>query len=122
MMLGYRVRRGYYLPEAMQVFNRGQSGGPYWFWSGWNVAGMIAWVGSAIAALLTVNIPGHFVGPLGHIAGDVDISLVAAVALPLLMYPGFLRLFPEPCAVFGPDGPWLVPCRDVPVAVVRSRR
>ena len=31
MMIGYLVRRGFYLPEAMQVFNRGQVGGPYWF-------------------------------------------------------------------------------------------
>jgi purine-cytosine permease-like protein len=122
MMLGYCMRRGYYLPEAMQVFNRGQYGGPYWFWNGWNVAGMGAWIASAIAALLTVNIPGHFVGPLGRLAGDLDLSLVAAVVLPVFLYPLFLRLFPEPRAVFGPDGPWLMPCSDVPVLAVRDRR
>jgi len=44
MILGYVVRRGYYMPEAMQVFNRGQRGGPYWFHGGWNLAGMGAWL------------------------------------------------------------------------------
>jgi purine-cytosine permease-like protein len=43
MTIGYFVRRGYYLPEAMQVFNRGQKGGPYWFSYGWNVPGAVAW-------------------------------------------------------------------------------
>src|SRR3984885_15136491 len=61
MIIGYFVRRGFYLPEAMQVFNRGQQGGPYWFRAGWNVPGMTAWLLSATFALLTVNMPGHYV-------------------------------------------------------------
>jgi purine-cytosine permease-like protein len=121
MMIGYRVRRGYYLPEAMQVFNRGQSGGEYWFRNGWNFAGMAAWIGSAVVALLTVNIPGHFVGPLGQLAGDVDVSLLAAVVLPALLYPLCLWLFPEPRAVFGPRGPWGVPAPERAVAPLRTR-
>jgi purine-cytosine permease-like protein len=122
MMIGYLVRRGYYLPEAMQVFNRGQTGGPYWFCGGWNIAGMTAWVLSAGLALLTVNSPGQFVGWLGNIAGGVDVSLVAALILPAILYPLCLLLFPEPRGVFGPDGPRFVPASNRPVAPVVGER
>jgi purine-cytosine permease-like protein len=121
MIVGYATRRGYYLPEAMQVFNRGQIGGPYWFARGWNVAGMSAWLVSAALALLAVNIPGHFVGWLGSLAGGVDLSLLVAIVLPALLYPALLYVFPDPRAVFGPRGPRGVPAADAPIAPVVSR-
>jgi len=117
------VRRGFYIPDAMQIFNRGQTGGPYWFTRGWNVAGMSAWIVSSIVALLTVNIPGHFVGWLGSLAGGVDVSLVAALILPAVLYPVCLKLFPEPRAIYGPAGSRFIPTIDVPIApIVGSRR
>ena len=122
MMLGYVTRRGYYLPEAMQVFNRGQSGGAYWFYRGWNLAGMLAWWVSAGLALLMVNMPGHFVGWLGNLAGGLDLSLLAALVLPALLYPALLWVFREPRGVFGPLGPRGVPCSDVALAPVVAER
>src|SRR3984893_8728346 len=123
MIIGYIVRRGFYIPDAMQIFNRGQTGGPYWFTRGWNVAGMSAWIVSSIVALLTVNIPGHFVGWLGSLAGGVDVSLVAALILPAVLYPVCLKLFPEPRAIYGPAGSRFIPTIDVPIApIVGSRR
>ncbi len=121
MILGYFVRRGFYLPEAMQVFNRGQQGGPYWFRGGWNVPGMAAWLVSAGLALLMVNMPGHFVGWLGHLAGSLDVSLLAALGMPALLYPALLHLYPEPRAVFGPRGPRGVPAADSAVAPLTAR-
>jgi purine-cytosine permease-like protein len=118
MMIGYLVRRGYYLPEAMQVFNRGQKGGPYWFHGGWNLPGMIAWIVSSGLALVTVNSPGQFVGWLGNLAGGVDISLLAALVLPALLYPLCLWIFPEPAGVFGPEGSRLAPVSDRPIAPI----
>lgn len=118
MMIGYVTRRGYYLPEAMQVFNRGQRGGAYWFHRGWNVAGIVAWISSSLLALLLVNSPGQFVGWLGHLAGDVDTSLLAALVLPAAIYPACLYLFPEPRAVYGPLGPRFVPSSDSPITPV----
>jgi purine-cytosine permease-like protein len=120
MMIGYVVRRGYYLPEAMQVFNRGQTGGPYWFTGGWNIAGMSAWVISSALALMLVNIPGHFVGWLGNSVGGVDCSLLAALVLPALLFPLCLLLFPEPRAIYGPDGPRCVRAMDTPIAPIVS--
>jgi len=121
MMIGYYVRRGWYQPDAMQVFNRGQHGGLYWFYRGWNLQGVIAWIFSALLALLMVNMPGHFVGWLGRIAGDLDLSLLAALVLPALLYPALLYLSPEPRAVFGPLGPRGVPSADRAIAPVFDR-
>ncbi len=121
MMIGYYVRRGWYDPDAMQVFNRGQRGGLYWFSGGWNVQGMTAWILSATLALLMVNMPGHFVGWLGHLAGDLDLSLLAALVLPALLYPALLHLVPEPRAVFGPRGARGVPTRNTAIAPVVGR-
>ncbi len=122
MMIGYLVRRGFYLPEAMQVFNRGQTGGPYWFTVGWNIPGMSAWMISSVLALMMVNIPGHFVGLLGNAAGGIDLSLLAALVLPAVLYPICLRLFPEPLAVYGPLGPRFVRAIEGPVAPIVSAR
>jgi purine-cytosine permease-like protein len=121
MIIGYVVRRGFYLPEAMQVFNRGQHGGPYWFRNGWNVPGMVAWLVSASIALAMVNMPGHFVGWLGFVAGDWDASLLAALGVPALLYPVLLYLYPEPRAVFGPKGSRGVPSADSDVAPIAAR-
>ena len=121
MIIGYIVRRGFYLPDAMQVFNRGEQGGPYWFRNGWNVPGMTAWLLSAGFALLLVNMPGHFVGWLGRLAGDLDVSLLAALIMPALLYPLLLHWYPEPRAVFGPNGPRGVPLAEASVAPVTVR-
>jgi purine-cytosine permease-like protein len=82
---------------------------------------VIAWIFSALLALLMVNMPGHFVGWLGRIAGDLDLSLLAALVLPALLYPALLYLFPEPRAVFGPLGPRGVPAADTAIAPVLDR-
>jgi purine-cytosine permease-like protein len=121
MIIGYFVRRGWYVPEAMQVFNRGQRGGLYWFSGGWNLPGVTAWLLSAVLALLMVNIPGHFVGWFGQLAGDVDLSLLAALVLPAILYPVLLWIAPEPRAVFGPHGPRGVPTAATPIAPVVDR-
>jgi hypothetical protein len=82
---------------------------------------MMAWLASASIALLMVNMPGHFVGWLGHVAGDLDVSLLAALLMPALLYPALLFVFPEPAAVFGPKGPRGVPSSHRPVAPVAAR-
>jgi purine-cytosine permease-like protein len=122
MMIGYVIRRGFYLPDAMQVFNRGQIGGAYWFHRGCNVAGMTAWIASSLVALMLVNIPGHFTGWIAGLAGGIDASLLAALILPALLYPLCLILFPEPLEAYGPQGPRLFRALDVPPTPLRSAR
>lgn len=130
LTLGYLVRRGWYDPDGLQVFNRGQRGGIYWFTRGLNWRGMVAWLVPAGVAMLFVNLPGQFEGPLRNLAADigistlagVDLSLVVALVLAVAVYLGLLWLFPEPRHVFGPHGSRWVPSRDAPVPPVKQVR
>ena len=77
MTLGFLMRRGWYDVDALQVFNRRQRGGAYWFTRGVNARGMAAWLPAAMIGLLFVNIPGQFEGPLRNVAEDAGISRLA---------------------------------------------
>lgn len=103
MLLGLLTRRGWYCPDDLQVFTRGETGGRYWFSHGWNWRGMGAWIPSALVGLCFVNLPGQFVGPLGNLAGGIDISLPVTLGLAALVYLALLSVFPESPAVYGPD-------------------
>ena len=105
MLIGLLVRRGWYHPDDLQVFTRGEKGGRYWFSHGWNWRGLGAWIPSALVGLCFVNLPGQFVGPLGNLAGGIDISLPVTLGLAALTYLGLLSLFPESPLVYGPNDP-----------------
>ncbi|WP_312936976.1 cytosine permease [Pseudomonas sp.] len=105
MILGLIVRRGHYHADDLQVFTRGERGGCYWFQHGWNWRGLGAWIPSAATGLCFVNLPGQFVGPLGNLAGGIDISLPLTLGMAALLYLTLLNLFPEPANVYGPAGP-----------------
>ena len=104
MIIGFITRRGFYLSDDLQVFNRGGRGGHYWFSHGWNWRAMGAWVPSALTGLSFVNLPDQFVGPLGQLAGGLDISLPVALTMACALYVALLQCFPEPDAVYGPRG------------------
>jgi hypothetical protein len=53
---------------------------------------------------------------------DLDLSLLAALVLPAILYPVCLAVFPEPRQVFGPDGPRWVRALDKPIAPVTKAR
>jgi cytosine/uracil/thiamine/allantoin permease len=119
MIIGYVVRRGWYLPEHLQVFNRGQRGGIYWFTRGVNWRALGAWIPSALVAILMVNIPGQFVGPWSGWFDGVDASLPAAVVLSAVIYTVLLALFPEPRHAYGPEGPRFVRTVERPIVGVQ---
>ncbi len=104
MVIGYVTRRGYYLADDLQVFNRGLRGGHYWFTHGWNVRAMGAWLPAAFVGLAFVNLPGQFVGPLGNLAGGLDLSVPLSLAVGGMLYFALLTLYPEPDGVYGPHG------------------
>lgn len=133
MTIGFVQRRGHYLPDHVQVFNRGQRGGAYWFSRGVNWRSMAAWIASAAIGLLFVNLPGQFTGPLRNVAEDagltslagVDISLLVAMVLAAVLYVTFLTLFPEPRGVYGERGPRFfraAPSDDQPITQAGARR
>ncbi|MCV7173012.1 MULTISPECIES: purine-cytosine permease family protein [Mycolicibacterium] len=121
MMIGWVARRGWYDSDALQVFNRRQRGGRYWFDHGWNWRGLGAWLVSAAMSICFVNLPGQFVGPLGDLAGGIDLSIPVGLGLAAVLYPALLRLFPEPADAFGPDGPRFFPAgpaAGIPITTV----
>ncbi|WP_455921343.1 purine-cytosine permease family protein [Pseudomonas putida] len=103
MLIGLLVRRGWYCPDDLQVFTRGEQGGRYWFHHGWNWRGLGAWIPSALVGLCFVNLPGQFVGPLGDLAGGIDISLPVTLGLAAVVYLVLLKLVPESAEVYGPN-------------------
>ncbi|WP_396923521.1 purine-cytosine permease family protein [Mycolicibacterium sp.] len=118
MMIGWFTRRGWYDSDALQVFNRRQRGGRYWFTHGWNWRGLGAWLVSAALSICFVNLPDQFVGPLGNLAGGIDLSIPIGLGLAAVLYPALLWAFPEPRDAFGPDGPRGIPAgapADIPI-------
>lgn len=122
MTVGYFVRRGFYRPDDLQVFNRGQRGGVYWFTRGVNWRAMSAWLVAAGLGLSMAN-TSLIAGPLRNVAGGVDVSLVVALVAAFVVYSVLLLAFPEPGYVFGPAGPRVVPTVDrVPAPVEDNPR
>jgi purine-cytosine permease-like protein len=73
----------------------------------------------ALVGLCFVNLPGQFVGPLGELAGGIDLSLPVTLGLAGVLYLILLNLFPEPAGVYGPQGPRWVRC-STPVKPVTT--
>jgi hypothetical protein len=111
MAIGYFVRRGYYDAGDLQVFNRGQVGGRYWFNSGVNWRALGSWVIAAGVGLMFANYPPVIDGPWKNLANGIDLSLVSAITVAAVLYLLSLVIWPEPDYVFGPKGPRLVPSR-----------
>jgi purine-cytosine permease-like protein len=101
MVIGHFRRKAYYDVDDLQVFNRGQRGGIYWFWHGINFRGLGVWAVSATAGLLCSSNT-WYVGPGAAALGGVDVSFVAAGVVAGVLYPLALRLFPEPVELMGP--------------------
>ena len=121
MMIGYLHRRGHYLPDDLQVFNRGQKGGAYWFKNGYNIEAILIWVFSAALSLSFVNLPGQFVGPLGNNFNGLDISLLIAVIVPAVLYGLALKFSPEPSALHGSLGARFRRASDKSVAPIVNK-
>ncbi|HEX5994374.1 MAG TPA: cytosine permease [Jiangellales bacterium] len=108
MSIGYLVRRGYYRRDDVQVFNRGQRGGAYWFTGGLNWRGLAAWIPAAVIGLLFANYPPLIEGLFRNAVGGVDISLPVAIGTAAVLYLVMLWVWPEPAYVYPPEGPRLV--------------
>ncbi|MCC4306714.1 MULTISPECIES: purine-cytosine permease family protein [Rhodococcus] len=114
LLVGYLTRRGHYLVEDLQVFNRGQQGGAYWFTRGYNVRTMIAWGVGAVLGLSTAN-TALIAGPLKDIAGGIDVSFFLSFLVSGAIYYATLLAFPEPGYVFPEAGGRFVPSGPVSV-------
>jgi len=105
MAIGFWNRRGWYSSEDLQVFNRGKTGGRYWFEDGINWRAMGAWIISAVLGLQFAYYPPVIVGAWSGLVGGIDISLLVAIVSAAVLYVGALIIWPEPAYAFGPKGP-----------------
>ncbi|MFP5290019.1 MAG: purine-cytosine permease family protein [Actinomycetes bacterium] len=120
MAIGYFVRRGSFDRSDLQVFNRGETGGRYWFSGGVNWRGMVAWIASAVLGLLFAYFPPVIEGPLSGVAGGVDLSLIVAIVSAAVLYIGALVIFPEPTYVFPASGPRVVREQSAPLTPIET--
>jgi purine-cytosine permease-like protein len=102
-IIGFINRKGYYYPDDLQVFNRGERGGRYWFTRGLNLRAVGAWAPASLVGFLFVN-TGLYVGPWTALVGGADIGFLVSGALGGIVYVALLLIMPEPRDSFGPEG------------------
>lgn len=101
IVYGHVRRRGYYQVDDLQVFNRGEKGGIYWYRHGLNPSTLGLWsVAVAIGMLFSVN--DAFTGPFVPLIGGIDGGLIASGLVALIGCPIIDRLWPDRAAVYGP--------------------
>jgi purine-cytosine permease-like protein len=97
-LLGHFFVRGRYDAAGdFQVFNRGERGGRYWFFHGFNIAACAAWIPAMVLGLLFAD-TSIYVGPLANTFGAGTggyICFVVAGGLALILYPTFIFLMPS---------------------------
>jgi purine-cytosine permease-like protein len=94
-VMGHLALRGRYVPEDLQVFNVGMTGGTYWFTGGWNFYALVAWIPSVVLGLLFANTPPLVVGPWAGAAGGIDLSFLSAALVAMVIYGAFIVLIPD---------------------------
>jgi cytosine/uracil/thiamine/allantoin permease len=84
--IGHIRRRGRYDLDALQVFNRRQTGGIYWYRTGWNWRAVLAWAIGAAFGLTTVTTT-QYTGPFADdVAGGIDVSFLGSYLLAGTLY------------------------------------
>ncbi len=97
-LVGHFSRRGYYNTSDLQVFNRRERGGVYWFTHGLNIRACGAWLIASVIGCLFLNTR-LFVGPFSDAANGIDLSWLSATVIGAALYYAALRLSPEPPGV-----------------------
>lgn len=96
VLLGHWFARGHYLADDLQVFNRGERGGRYWFYRGFSPAAILAWVPAVVVGLLFADTT-LYVGPLANTFGSGTggfLCFVSAGVLGAALYVTLVKLFP----------------------------
>ncbi|MCV7228208.1 purine-cytosine permease family protein [Mycolicibacterium komossense] len=101
LTIGHFHRRGYYRTDDLQVFNRGEKGGVYWFTGGLNFVGIGVWLVALTAGLMFTNNQ-WFTGPGAALLGGLDTGFLVAGVVAAALYPLALRMYPERPELFRP--------------------
>ncbi len=84
-LYGYYKNKGNFDKAALQVFNKRETGGKYWFTGGWNLKATFSWVVGSVVGILGISTV-DYVGPIAAALGDVDVSVPGAVISALVVY------------------------------------
>ena len=114
VVIGYFHRKAYFNVDDLQVFNRGEKGGIYWFWHGWNGRAMIVWIIAVVFGLVFSSNP-WFVGWGSAMLGGIDIGFAVAGVVAAVLYTVALKAFPEPANVYAPSDPRHAGAKPAPV-------
>jgi purine-cytosine permease-like protein len=102
-IIGFIHRKGYYFPDDLQVFNRGETGGRYWFEYGLELRGCGACIIGVLVGAFFIN-TGWYVSWGAHLLNGADIGVITSTLAAALFYMALLYLFPEPSYLFGNEG------------------
>ena len=84
-LFGYYRNKGSFDKAALQIFNKRETGGKYWFTGGWNLKATFSWIIGSIVGILGISTV-DYVGPIAAALGDVDVSVPGAVISALVIY------------------------------------
>ena len=101
-LVGHFMRRGYYNTADLQVFNRRQRGGVYWFSYGLNIRACGAWVIASTIGLLFLN-TSLYIGPWANAANGIDLSWTSATVIGAGLYYIAAKAMPEPTSASDPE-------------------
>lgn len=116
IVYGHVRRRGYYNVDDLQVFNRGERGGIYWYRHGLNPRTVALWaISAAVGMLFSVN--DAFTGALVPYVAGIDGALIASALVALVGCPIVDRFWPDKPEVYAPiPDPAVSVTPDQPVA------
>jgi purine-cytosine permease-like protein len=84
-LYAFKMNKGFIDKEAVQIFNRRTTGGPYWFSNGWNFKAVIAWATGSTLGILGVSTV-DYVGPISNSFNGLDVSIPAAALGAVVSY------------------------------------
>jgi len=93
-MMGF-ARTGVRFDEpSLQVFNRRETGGAYWFTAGWNGGAVLAWLAGSVVGVLS-NSTDVYSGPIAEMLGGVDASFLTSAVVAAAVYAVVLAVAPH---------------------------
>jgi purine-cytosine permease-like protein len=84
-LFGYYRMGGTFHKEDLQVFNKRQHGGRYWYQAGWNVKATVAWILASVSGILGISSV-DYTGPIANALGGVDVSVIAPAIVGIAIY------------------------------------